>query len=466
MCQTVSITPVIFRKNVVKAARGLVDAVAKRDESGLNKSLKAMRSAASAASPAECQEALEVLLPLVETLPLGAGGAVAGAVGSLAGGGTDPLAPLPVLVERAASAMEAAQGFLEAYERLGVAPSEDDAGAAIERLTRERERLGLTEEGAYRLAEAFHAGGDWVQPVLYLCQRKDVRLALPQRERLTRAIEPMVDHIETAHWLYGLLQVLDDETLVVLHRETGKGFRLRISGIGDNFQLHTLLAAHLIGDLPGQPLSAAEVAAATDGEWMPPGGVSGRFNLVDAAGKWIWNEGRPSDIPMDDGVRVVVLDPPPYQRGWNAGRAYPLMLPEVVIEARLSENEARELLTRTVPAAAMGDSGAAVTTTAFTDDLTLPLTGRGYDELVDFIIRGLLAVTDHEVLAQAVSVEFGLSLEDAELALERTCGGLVRAATKNRANQPERAKDPVAWESFQRGTDNPSIIGPCTGTSA
>ncbi len=448
----------IFRKSIVKAAQGVAEAIAERDEKAFMKSFQAMASAAEGASPQECREALAILLPLLANIPLGPGGPVAQMVGSLAGLGGEPLLPLPVLVERAASAMEAAMGFVEAYRQLGVEPSDDDPNSAIERLIAQREGLGLTEREAYRLAEAFHTGGEWVQPVLYLCQRKEVRLALPQRERLTRAIEPMVEYIETAHWLHGLLQVLDDESLLVLHRETEQGFRLRISGIGDNFQLHTLLAAHLIGQVPGEPITATELSAATDGEMMPPTGIRGRFNLVDAEGNWVWNEGRPSDIPPLDGVRVVVLDPPPYARSWNAGRAYPLMAPEVVVERRLSPEEARELLSRVAQAKPIDPRELELT-----DDMTLPQAGWSYRELVDFIISGLLARKDPDALVSEVAGRFSLSPDNAELAIDRTCGGLVRAATRNRANQPPQEKDPVAWESFERGIADPAIIEPCTG---
>jgi hypothetical protein len=160
----------------------------------------------------------------------------------------------------------------------------------------------------------------------------------------------MREHIETAHWLSGLLLVLDDEPLLVLDHATGRGYRVTISGIGDNFQLHTLLAAALIGDesrglLPGRRPTEAEIAAASDGEDLTPsGGIRGNFNLVDAYGEWIWNEGRPADIPKLEGVRVVVLDPPPYERSWNAGRAYPLMRPTVTVTGMLPAGEARQWL--------------------------------------------------------------------------------------------------------------------------
>jgi hypothetical protein len=454
----------IFRKKstpaearTVVAARAVADAYAARDLSAVTAAINTLRTAAGTASPHECQDALAVLLPVVEGVGFGVGTPLVVTVGSVAGRSTDPTVALPVLVERAAGAMETARGLLDAYERLGVDPSDDDTKAAIERMGREHERLGLTENEAYRLAEAFHAGAEWVQPVLFLCQRKDVRLALPQRERLTRAIEPMVDHVDTAHWLDGLLRVVDDEPLVVVHREARTGFRLRISGVGDNCQLQGLLAAYLIGEVPGQPLTSAERAAVTDGEMQPPGGVFERFVLVDAFGTRISTDARPADIPLLDGVRVVVLDSPTYRKGWTAGRAYPLMTPEIVVEQRLSEEETDELLSRVSPAAPSDEEPPPMT---ITDDLSLPLADERYPELVDVIIRGRVAGTDFDVLVDRVATEFGLSADDAEFAIERTAGGMIRSG--NPANEPIRVKDPVAWEAYRRGVVDPSLVRPCT----
>jgi hypothetical protein len=209
------------------------------------------------------------------------------------------------------------------------------------------------------LAEAWFTGNRWVQPVLYLSQRKDVRVVLPERARLLAATEAVAEQLNVAHWLRGLLLVLDDEQLIVLHRPTGRGFRVTISGIGDNFQLHTLLAASLIGKesrglIPGQRPTAAEIAAASDGEPAPPGGIKGNFNLVDAYGNWIWNEGRPADIPRLEGTRVVVIDPPPYRRTWNAGRAYPLMRPAVFVDGALPAAEAARWLSLVKPSLRYG----------------------------------------------------------------------------------------------------------------
>ena len=204
------------------------------------------------------------------------------------------------------------------------------------------------------LAESWFAGDGWVQPVLFLMQRKDVRAALPRRTELSAAIELAADDLPTAHWLHGLLLVLDDEPLVVLHRASARAWRCTISGIGDNFQLQTLLAGQLAETVGARPPTETELAAAGTGEPQPPDGIRGAFNLVDAFGGLIWNEGRPADIPHCEGVRVVVLDLPPYERTWNAGRAYPLMAPTLTLDGPMSADEAARWLSLIKPAAGPG----------------------------------------------------------------------------------------------------------------
>ncbi len=45
-----------------------------------------------------------------------------------------------------------------------------------------------------------------------------------------------------------------------------------------------------------------------------------------------------------DGVRLVVVDPPPYQRSWQAGRFFPGMTGELVYERALTPEESAALL--------------------------------------------------------------------------------------------------------------------------
>jgi hypothetical protein len=72
--------------------------------------------------------------------------------------------------------------------------------------------------------------------------------------------------------------------------------------------------------------------------------TTGSFNLLAPDGTWVWNEGTPTDIPVVDGVRLLVLDPPPYERSWPAGRFFPHMTGDLVLERVLGEEETRSLL--------------------------------------------------------------------------------------------------------------------------
>ncbi|MFI5487731.1 hypothetical protein ACIBXA_28360 [Micromonospora echinaurantiaca] len=95
----------------------------------------------------------------------------------------------------------------------------------------------------------------------------------------------------------------------------------------------------------------------------------------------------------------------------------------------------------------------------WTDDLTIPLPpGRTVAELVDVVLTAALRGTPADQIDRLVATEFGLSPDDAEFARDRTYGGLVRAATRNVLNCPDEGKDPMAWESFQRGMRDPSLV--------
>jgi len=148
-----------------------------------------------------------------------------------------------------------------------------------------------------------------------------------------------------AKFLSTMLHVLDAESLLVLHPESGRGFDVTISGIADNFQLHTLLASALVPrGLPGEaPRPAVALCALGQGPQMVEDEsvvAHGVFNLSHwtsigpdgqllqpepgeaAHDLWIWNEGIPADIRAFEGRRVVVLGAPPYARQWHASRLF------------------------------------------------------------------------------------------------------------------------------------------------
>ncbi|BCY12257.1 hypothetical protein [Actinoplanes sp. L3-i22] len=335
----------MFGKNVVKYADVLVAAHAARDADRFHEALQGLAKTTPRSAPEQVGAALTRIAPVLASIPFGIGSSLAQLAGGMAGESGEIEAILPVLTTRAIEVLAAAEQFRQLVGDDDQLPDPEDEAAIGPVLA------SLPPE--HRLAgEAWFTANDWVQPVLFLSQRHDVRAALPQRAELTAAVAAAAEYFDAAQWLHGLLQVLDDETLLVVARASGRAFRVTIAGIGDNFQLHTLLAAALPAEvLPGSAPSPAEVAAASTGGMDVPGGISGNFNLADADGAWIWNEGRPADIPHLDGVRVAVVDPAPYTRSWNVGRAYPLMIPSVQVTAELPAAEAAALLARIKPAA-------------------------------------------------------------------------------------------------------------------
>jgi hypothetical protein len=166
-----------------------------------------------------------------------------------------------------------------------------------------------------------------------------------------------------------MLQVLDDEALLVIHVEQKKGYDVRISGLSDNFQLHTLLAGALIGSpsqgwLEGTAPSKRAVAECRDAAVAEGGGaqMTGAFNLCNwtalrpdgslpddtgaASNHWIWNEGYPAEIAPFEGRRIVLLGKPPYERLWRAGRQFCGMVGALTVERTLGTAEVKEWLNR------------------------------------------------------------------------------------------------------------------------
>ena len=96
----------------------------------------------------------------------------------------------------------------------------------------------------------------------------------------------------------------------------------------------------------------------------------------------------------------------------------------------------------------------------WTDDMTIVVpTGRSLHDIVDYVLQATIRRETPSNIVQHLTTEFGLTQGDAELALDRTCGGVVRAVTRRRENCPQKEKDPLAWLSFHRCLNQPELIG-------
>lgn len=235
----------------------------------------------------------------------------------------------------------------------------EETVAAHFRQSGQSERAGETERRIAQIAYSWFSLDDWINPLISAMMRsREFRDAMEWREDLADGASRLKHRSGRADWLHGLCLVLDDEPLIVLDPGSGRGFRLTMSGVGDNYQLHTLLADRLIrpehgGLLDTQPPEPAWVEAATT---APPGPfdltspVIRRFRLFDGHGSYIYPEGWPADIEPLDGVRVLVLHPPNGTRGWNHARAYVSMVPTLTFDGEIEPEEAARWLSRIAPA--------------------------------------------------------------------------------------------------------------------
>lgn len=312
-------------------------AVRDRDGERFDRALPLLQQAFQQAGPDELDRGAPRLATLLEQVPPGPRTVTAMLVGACVERGADPVPCVPGLFAAVRVAFTAALEFTERWSATGGGELPDPGRVQLD--DQVVERVGVEAAlGWWTLPE-------WRMASLALLSSKAVRQRIASdggelRSLVERVQSAAGDTGEDFKGLVYALRVLDDEPLVVLHRATRTAYLMRMTGIGDNFQLHTLVAGALIGGLhvPGESPTAEAIAVCreTEGQVL----TVGSYNLLAPDGSWIWNEGTPSDIPVVDGARLLVLDPPPYERSWPAGRYFPHMSGNLVLERVLGPDEA------------------------------------------------------------------------------------------------------------------------------
>ncbi len=81
----------------------------------------------------------------------------------------------------------------------------------------------------------------------------------------------------------------------------------------------------------------------------------------------------------------------------------------------------------------------------WTTDMTFPV-GNGYSmvDVSKYIKEHFESSNDFEELYKQLCAKFSLLESDAELAIERAVGGIVRGLTTNIENEPDPKEDPIA----------------------
>ena len=185
--------------------------------------------------------------------------------------------------------------------------------------------------------------------------RAAVRADSSALEGLTQIVHALSTQLSEFVAVKELLQMAEVDTILVLDRASWRGFRIRFDGIGDNFQLHTLLADALIGKegrrLPGTRPDPRWTASCLDAPVDPLADmVQGEWDLVGADGTWVGNEAHPRDIPVVDGERVLVLEPQTLVQSWRAGRRHPHIQGSLEVLEELGQGEVTAWWARIHPA--------------------------------------------------------------------------------------------------------------------
>lgn len=330
---------IFARATFTGAVANFEAAVRAQDSRASGKSFEKLQQTFRRADDAELAAAAPRLAALLPEVPAGPRSVVAVIVGACVERGADPAGCAPAVLAEVGKALAGSAEFVERWAATGGGdlphPDGGDPGAEV-----------VARVGA-DAAQAWWSLPQWEMATVAMLGHRAVRAHMDGRQELVASARYIAEAggDDLKCLIYALL-VLDDEPLVVLHRQSRSGYRMRMSGLGDNFQLHTLLAAELVGAgyVPGEVPSAEAVAVCRNASGQAP--TTGAFNLSAPDGTWIWNEGTPSDIPVVDGVRLLVLDPPPYPRGWPAGRFFPGMPGELVLEGVLNATETESWFTR------------------------------------------------------------------------------------------------------------------------
>jgi hypothetical protein len=183
---------------------------------------------------------------------------------------------------------------------------------------------------------------------------------LPRLQKLAEVRESEV--LQHLRFLIMVVRVLDDEELVVLHPQQQRGYRVRISGIFNLYQLRTLLAGALVGDpaegwLEGTLPDPRAIAAARDRPVDPDADhVPICFDLLDWKG--LRPDGTPdpnrvpeysdlpADLPLFGPSHVLLLGALALEHEGYAGRPIERMTADLRVEAMLSETETCDWLER------------------------------------------------------------------------------------------------------------------------
>ena len=339
------------------AFQELIDASVSSDPQNFPPAVHKVYLLASHIPVSERELALEALAPLLsgDHAAPGITADLCVVAGALVEMGTNPGPTGVQVLNRLRTMGKGAVVFLRAWKRTSQAPPPDPDTVTAEAEARVTGELGPDAPSATMCWWTIRRHGLAAKTML---SESNVRSHLRSDPSLHAELVAITNQLSTLltefDQVRALLRMSEASSALVMDRHSKRAFRVLFDGIGDNFQLHTLLADALIGPngqgLTGEPPDPRWVTSFRDGP-VDPGAqtVRGWWNLVAHDGTWVWNEGMPAEIPTIDGEHVLVLDEQPYPRSWNAGRRHPHVRGWLEVESELTREEAALWWKRVAP---------------------------------------------------------------------------------------------------------------------
>lgn len=200
--------------------------------------------------------------------------------------------------------------------------------------------------------------------------------ARASKDGLLQAAAGLDDLVEEVTFVNHALKLIDDVPLLVLHPDSRRGWRMVMNDVSTNVEMFVLLLDVLIGDpkkgmLEGVRPSSRAVSVVRDPTKTPktPPEIKVLWNLVgytgvmpdltlpspradDAHPHWVWLEGVPLDIPVFEGERVILLQPPVMKRSYEVDPAFSSLRPRLELKSKIAGPEVERLLAKMAPAAA------------------------------------------------------------------------------------------------------------------
>jgi hypothetical protein len=286
-------------------------------------------------------EALTAILPL----PFEHEAQVSIVLGALVELGADPRRPAPAFAQLLARVFKATQAFIDACENAAEAEKAEEISVELRAAVSSR---FPADAAASKALNPICLGS---LAILSRCaESREIVRAQPRLELRAHALAPI---FRAARLIWVLLSVLEDEELLVLDAAAQRGWRVRLSGVADNRQLHLLLAGALGGEHV-RPSSAA-IGAATNGvaprepiqvqnawtlfQWhalQSDGSLPTNRDAIDAASELVSCLGLPAQIESFEGIRTLLLGPALEDVTWNAGRLFHELHATLTVEETLS----------------------------------------------------------------------------------------------------------------------------------